>query len=368
MEHEERLLQFPRGNLFTTVAAANRSCRGFQQVLGVGLAALSAASFAFNNASTRRGVLTGSVSQAMAITVPIGVPIFFLVTLATDNLEALGTFSPQAIQTMALVGLLHFVCGRYCNYRAVKALGANLSAPIIQLYLVATLGLAVVILGETLTPLRILGTILIVLGPALVRQANARTSADTAASGDATLPDSESLPAFQPHYAEGYVFGLLAAVAYGVTPILIRLVVERRGLGGSLAAGLISYTAATVVITLIALWPGQWRHILAMDPRSLRWFTSSGVFVCLSQMFLCMALAVAPVSLVIPILQIQLILRFVFARIMNPQHEIFGGQMVLATAASLLGAVAISLSTEFLIALAPLPGWMIDILRWQWPA
>ena len=47
-------------------------------MLGVCLAALSAATFAFNNASARRGVLTGSVAQALAITVPVGVPIFFL--------------------------------------------------------------------------------------------------------------------------------------------------------------------------------------------------------------------------------------------------------------------------------------------------
>jgi drug/metabolite transporter (DMT)-like permease len=332
-------------------------------VLGVGLAALSAASFAFNNASTRRGVLTGSVSQAMAITVPIGVPIFFLVTLLTGNLATLASFSPQAIETMALVGLLHFVCGRYCNYRAVKAMGANLSAPIIQLYLVATLGLAVLVLGEALTPLRVLGTILIVLGPALVRRAGAKGSAD--AGTDKT---AAAQPSFHPHYAEGYLFGLLAAVAYGITPILIRLVVERRGLGGSLVAGLISYSAATVVVALIALWPGQWRHIRAMDPRSVRWFTSSGVFVCLSQMFLYMALAVAPVSTVIPILQLQLILRYVFARLMNPEHEIFGGKMLIATATSMLGAVAISLDTDFLVALAPLPEWAVAILRWQWPA
>ena len=45
-------------------------------MLGVVLAALSAATFAFNNASARRGVLTGSVAQALAITVPIGVPMF----------------------------------------------------------------------------------------------------------------------------------------------------------------------------------------------------------------------------------------------------------------------------------------------------
>ena len=41
-------------------------------MLGGFIALLSAATFAFNNASMRRGVLTGSVLQAMAITVPIG--------------------------------------------------------------------------------------------------------------------------------------------------------------------------------------------------------------------------------------------------------------------------------------------------------
>ena len=47
-------------------------------MLGAVLAALSAASFGLNNAMTRRGVLTGSVGQALAIGVPIGVPMFFL--------------------------------------------------------------------------------------------------------------------------------------------------------------------------------------------------------------------------------------------------------------------------------------------------
>ena len=49
------------------------------------LALLSAATFAFNNASLRRGVLTGSVAQAMAITVPIGVPLFFIAALLSGT-------------------------------------------------------------------------------------------------------------------------------------------------------------------------------------------------------------------------------------------------------------------------------------------
>ena len=57
------------------------------------LAALCAATFAFNNASARRGVLTGSVAQALAITVPIGVPMFLAAVIATGNLGALSHFS-----------------------------------------------------------------------------------------------------------------------------------------------------------------------------------------------------------------------------------------------------------------------------------
>jgi uncharacterized protein len=53
-------------------------------VLGGLLALLSAATFAFNNASLRRGVLSGSVAHAMAISVPIGVPIFFGYNVRAD--------------------------------------------------------------------------------------------------------------------------------------------------------------------------------------------------------------------------------------------------------------------------------------------
>jgi hypothetical protein len=55
-------------------------------VLAGFLAILSAATFALNNASVRRGVLTGSVAQAMAITVPLGVPLFFAAALASGTL------------------------------------------------------------------------------------------------------------------------------------------------------------------------------------------------------------------------------------------------------------------------------------------
>ena len=315
---------------------------------------------------TRRGVLTGSVGQALAIGVPIGMPMFFLFALIGGGLGAIANFPRDAILVMTATGVLHFICGRYCNYRSVKAMGANLSGPVVQLSLVVSLFLAIVVLQEGLTPLRVVGIVLVILGPALMHRSDAapaaRVDAGAAAGGRSVAGGP---PPFRPHYAEGYAFGLLAAACYGVTPILIRIVVERGGLADSMAAGLISYCAATVVIALMMLWPGQLRHVLSIDPTPAKWFVASGVLVTVSQMFLYLALAVAPVSVVMPILQLHLVFRYLLARAMNPHHEMFGGMMMIATALSILGAAALSLDPEFLIANLTLPEPLITILRWR---
>ena len=113
------------------------------------------------------------------------------------------------------------------------------------------------------------------------------------------------------------------------------------------------------------LWPGQLRHVLSIDPVPAKWFVASGVLVTVSQAFFYMALVVAPVSVVMPILQLHLVFRFLMARLMNPHHEMFGGMMMVATALSVVGAAALSLDPEFLIAHVPLPEAVVAMLRWR---
>ena len=71
--------------------------------------------------------------------------------------------------------------------------------------------------------------------------------------------------------------------------------------------------------------------------------------------------------MVMPILQLHLALRVIFSRMLNPHHEIFGGRMLLGTALSLLGAVTLSLDTEFVLSLIPLPASLAALARWHWP-
>ena len=215
-------------------------------MLGILLSLLSAATFAFNNASARRGVLSGSAMQSLAITVPIGVPLFFIAALASGNIGRLADFSLRGLGFLSLAGLLHFIFGRYCNVRASKAIGLTLSAPIVQLNLIVTLILAVFVLGERLTPLRMMGIVLIIIGAALMRQ---RESKPVEAATASAAPDGTE--AFRPHYAEGYLFALLCAAGYGTTPILVRSAIGGGGPGTAIAAGVVSYGAATVLLAIL---------------------------------------------------------------------------------------------------------------------
>jgi drug/metabolite transporter (DMT)-like permease len=340
-------------------------------VLGGFFALLAAVTFALNNASARRGVLTGTMAQAMAITVPIGVPLFFIATAATGHLASVWQFPLAAMVSLALAGIIHFVGGRYCNYRASRAMGANLVGPLQQVSLVLTLVLAVLVLGETLTPLRIVGIALVVLGPMLTMRAdNEKRTRPPRATDQAESPVEKvesGQPAFQVNYAEGVIFTLLSALAYGTSPILIRFGLGSGGLGVSLAAGLLGYAAATAIMLPMLLWPGWIRQVLAVEGEAAKWFTLSGVTVCLSQMFLYMAFAVAPVSVVTPIQRLSIIVRIYFGQLLNPDHEVFGRKVYVGTAVSLVGALALSLSTEFVLDYVSLPDWAVDLVRWQWP-
>ena len=111
-------------------------------MFGAMLALASAAFFGLNNAATRRGVLKGSVLQGMAITVPLGVPFFFLCALFMGGFGAIAGWGAATWIWMILAGIVHFVIGRYGNYKATQALGATLSTPVQQLSILVSLVLA----------------------------------------------------------------------------------------------------------------------------------------------------------------------------------------------------------------------------------
>ena len=323
-------------------------------MLGSILALASAALFGLNSASIRRGVLTGSVLHALAITVPLGVPLFALAYIAFGGLQSPSYSSYSGWAWFAAAGVVHFAIGRYGNYRAMRAVGAALSAPLQQISIPVSLGLALFFLDETLSMLRLAGILLVMIGPVVAIWRPAGASAVTTPFG------------FRPAYREGFFWGTVGAIAYGASPLLIiKGLGTNGGLTDILAGGLISYIAAAIVILAVVLAVGGRSFMGQLDRKAGKWFLLSTVLVFLSQVCRYMALAIAPVSVVVPIQRMSIVFRVIFGWIFNREHEVFGSRLLLGMSMSLIGVITLTLSTEFVQLM--LPSQWAAFLAFEWP-
>lgn len=363
-------------------------------MLGGIIALLAAASFGFNNAAIRRGVLSGSVLQAMSITVPMGVPFILIIAILTGQIQRVGELPMASYLLLGAAGILHFVWGRYCNYRSTRAMGGNLSGPWKQSNLILALILAIILLGETLTPLKVAGIGLIVFGVMATtkaariakKAAEAKEKADAVeaeamekAIADGTAPAPEAVaqddaearkeePApFKPNYTEGYTFALLSATGYGISPVMIRMALENTGPGFSVLGALVAYFSAAVVVGLIILIFRKWQHIREMSSTSIRWFSLAGMLVGTSQMLRFLALSIAPVTVVTPIQSTSNMFRVLFAWFINREHEVFGAWIFVGMFLTMFGVVALTVSTEMVLEYVPLPDFLRMIAGFEWP-
>jgi drug/metabolite transporter (DMT)-like permease len=350
-------------------------------LLGVLYAALGAFTFALNNVAMRRGVVTGSVLQGMALTVPIGGLSFLVMTIAFGELYQLVVFPMAAFTWLACQGVVHFVIGRYCNYKSNQLMGVNLTAPVVQLQVPFAMLLAVVMLHEKFTVLQAIGSALM-LGGSFITQGNAgkgkrKTSAPlTAATSIPTVPSQEELaqeelaapvpkPIFQPRVFSGYIFGLAAAMCYGSSPLMARQAFLHAPDISTAAGGCLAYTAATLFFLLILLKPGSWADIKSMKRENLPWFLSSAVLVAISQAFVYASLAVAPLMVVTPILQLSLVFRLFLSQLINRDHEVMNTAVVIGAFTAVLGSILVSLDTEKLTTLLDFPPPLADFLHYR---
>jgi drug/metabolite transporter (DMT)-like permease len=333
-------------------------------LLGTILSFASAAFFGLNSATMRRAVLTGTVVQGLAISLPLGFPIFLVAAFLAGSFSMLWEFSSEQYLLLSLGGVIHFAFGRYCNYRATKAMGANLVRPIQQLNVILSLALAMWFLGETLTPLRMLGIVLVLIAPFIMLRDRKKFHGKMQKHNEDKTKDRIS---FEPNYAEGIIFGVGSALGFGSSAVFVRGALGNMDFTSGIAGGAVSYGAALIVVLIAIASPGRIRHIFAMSAVSAKWFALSAFMISISQMLRYMALAVAPVSVVAPIQQTTVVFQVIFAWFINRDHEAFGAWVLLGILSSLLGAVALSVSTDFVLANFDLPEAVVQFAGWTWP-
>ena len=308
-------------------------------MLGVALAILSAFTFSLNSVMARRGLAHAAASAGAFITVLLGVPLFFIASLVTGQLFNAGDVPLNGYVLLGLGGISHFVIGRYFNYRAQAAIGATRAQTVQALNVPYSVGVAWLTLDEQITPLMGFAIALIIMGPLIIVQRNRAKPKAVPAGGSTGVAPGET---FQLRQVEGYLSALMTVFAYGTSPIFIRAAL-RDVTDVSIYGGLVSYAVASLVLIATLAIPGRRVLIRAMNFSTVRLFLGAGTFVFLAQMFRFMALGIAPVTVVAPLMQTSAVFTLVLSSTVNRHLEIINMRVVAGILLSMTGAILLAL-------------------------
>jgi uncharacterized membrane protein len=198
----------------------------------------------------------------------------------------------------------------------------------------------------------------LMLGGSFITQGNAGTATKKAAA-----PEPKPKPTFKPRVLSGYIFALAAAMCYGSSPLMARQAFLEAPGASTAAGGCLAYTAATLFFSLILLKPGSCADIKCMKRENLPWFLSSAVLVAVSQAFVYASLAIAPLMVVTPILQLSLVFRLFLSQLINRDYEVMNTAVIFGAFTAVLGSILVSLDTNELTTLLGLPPPLADFLR-----
>ena len=290
---------------------------------GALLAVSAAAILGLNTAIVRRSVLRASAYDGIVISIVLAVPIFAALALATGQLSRVGEFTGWQHLALAVAGIMNFLGGRFCQFLAIQAVGANLTAPMRVLSSLFGALLGVTLLGEHVGLLRGIGIGLLIAAPLV---AFAR-------------PPSVKLGSLQ--IARGIVFGLIAAATYGGSTALLRWALADSGL--TLLGALVAHGAAAVVLIASLALPSRARSLRNIDRTAARLFLATTAIMTLAQVLRFGALESTDAAVVAPLTETMTFFGLGAAFLLNRQTEAFNPLVLLGMALAAVGAVAITL-------------------------
>jgi len=186
-----------------------------------------------------------------------------------------GEYDWRAVPYFVASGIVGTSAGRLFRVAAIEKVGASVAAAILNLAPLIAAGLAIGLLGERVTPPILVGTLVIVLGTALLSLSGRHVG-------------------FRPR---DLVYPFASAACFGVVAIIRKLGL---GLAGPLFGSAINVTAAMVASTTFVLASGN-RGSLRCDGRSLLYFAAGGAAENTGVFLVLVALGLGEVSVVVPL-------------------------------------------------------------------
>lgn len=215
-----------------------------------------------------------------------------------------------------LAGLIGTVAGRLLRFAAIDRVGASVSAAIINLSPFISAALAIVVLGERVTPPVLAGTAVIVVGTALLSASGRQVG-------------------FRPRYL---LLPLLAATCFGVVMVLRKVALADTGpmvgFAVNVTAGLVAYTAYLVASGRL--------EIMRCGGRSLAHFVVAGLTDNLGVFLTLAALQGGAVSVVAPLAGVSPIFMLLLSWLFLRGIERLTARVVVGTLLVVLGVYLVT--------------------------
>lgn len=293
-------------------------------MIGPLFALLSSVCFGVNGIFTRRAVLkTFHAGLGTLVTVPMAVPMFFLVLAVTGQVGSVLDFPWQSYVWLSLAGIIHFVIGRSLSYQCVQLVGANIAGILIRINILVAVVIGVSLLHEPLTLQLTIGVILIIAGISI--------------PGLSSQTLRNSLGQFSQIPTKAFVVGFGGGLAWGISPICIKL--GLRHSGSPIAGAFIAFAAATVVLIISLTLPQKRSSLVHMTGAASALFFIAGLLSFAANLFRFVALNLAPASVVAPIISTSPVFLLILSFLFNRKIEIFSRPVVIGAVAVVIGTI-----------------------------
>ncbi len=293
-------------------------------MMGSLFALLTASSFAMNGIFLRRAVLKVSdASLGTLITIPMGVPFFFLMLTFTGQLQSILTFSWQEYAWLSLAGIIQFVVGRSFSYNCVQLVGANVASILRRIDIFVTVVIAICLLHEPLSGQLAIGVLLIIFGITY--------------AGVGIQMNKNTIGQFSKIPKKALVFGLGNGLAWGLGPIFMKL--GLKGDGSPIAGVFISFLAATAFLSITLVHQSRRSSIGHITGKAAVLFLIGGCFGWTANLFRFVALSLAPASIVTPLVSTSPVFLLIFSFLFNRNLEIFSKPVIIGTITVVIGSI-----------------------------
>jgi uncharacterized membrane protein len=112
-------------------------------------------------------------------------------------------------------------------------------------------------------------------------------------------------------------------------------------------------------------WSAVRRDIQGLRRENAPWFFYAAVLVTASQGFVYASLAVAPLLVVTPILQLSLVFRVFLSWLINREYEVLNASVIVGSAAAIIGSILVSLNADLAVSALALPDVVSSALRFR---